>query len=77
MTAAAPLRERVLAVTDRIHERSVVSRATYPARMGQTRRQGTARGMLPCTNLARGFTAGNPGAVAQFAGDVTGGMGSM
>jgi phosphogluconate dehydratase len=44
-------------VTDRIIERSKVSRAAYLAKIEKARRQGPLRGSLSCGNLAHGFAA--------------------
>ncbi len=44
-------------VTDRIIERSKVSRASYLAKIDKARRQGPHRGALSCGNLAHGFAA--------------------
>lgn len=44
-------------VTDRIIERSKVSRAAYLAKIDKARRQGPHRGALSCGNLAHGFAA--------------------
>jgi phosphogluconate dehydratase len=58
--AAAPLHERVRAVTERIRERSAERRADYLSRMQQARASGTERSSLSCTNLAHGFAASEP-----------------
>lgn len=44
-------------VTDRIIERSKVSRAAYLVKIEKARRQGPLRGALSCGNLAHGFAA--------------------
>ena len=44
-------------VTERIIERSKVSRAAYLAKIDKARRQGPHRGALSCGNLAHGFAA--------------------
>lgn len=44
-------------VTDRIIERSKVSRAAYLIKIEKARRQGPLRGALSCGNLAHGFAA--------------------
>lgn len=44
-------------VTDRIIERSQISRAAYLAKIDKARRQGPHRGALSCGNLAHGFAA--------------------
>ncbi len=44
-------------VTDRIIERSKVSRAAYLAKIEKARKQGPHRGALSCGNLAHGFAA--------------------
>ncbi|MGB3727448.1 MAG: phosphogluconate dehydratase [Glaciecola sp.] len=44
-------------VTQRIIERSKVSRAAYLAKIDKARRQGPHRGALSCGNLAHGFAA--------------------
>lgn len=44
-------------VTNRIIERSKVSRAAYLAKIDKARRQGPHRGALSCGNLAHGFAA--------------------
>jgi phosphogluconate dehydratase len=61
LNAAAPLHERVRAVTARIRERSADRRADYLSRMEQARTQATGRASLSCTNLAHGFAAADPG----------------
>src|SRR6267143_2942834 len=48
---------RVREVTERIRERSRSGRADYLARMDASRRRGSARAGLSCTNLAHGFAA--------------------
>lgn len=44
-------------VTDRIIERSKISRAAYLAKIDKARRDGPHRGALSCGNLAHGFAA--------------------
>ncbi|HUG73375.1 MAG TPA: phosphogluconate dehydratase [Steroidobacteraceae bacterium] len=50
----------VVAVTQRIIERSQDSRAGYLARMQEARHAGTARARHGCANLAHGFAAAGP-----------------
>ena len=54
---AAPLNPRIRDVTERIRERSRVSRAEYLARASAGRDAGATRSRLSCTNLAHGFAA--------------------
>lgn len=48
---------QLLAITDRIRQRSAPTRADYLARMAAQRAAGTARGRLDCGNLAHAFAA--------------------
>ncbi|NRB25103.1 phosphogluconate dehydratase [Shewanella sp.] len=50
----------VQAVTDRIIERSKVSRAKYLAALDEAKQHGVHRSSLSCGNLAHGFAACNP-----------------
>ena len=50
----------VQAVTDRIIERSKVSRAKYLAALDEAKQNGVHRSSLSCGNLAHGFAACNP-----------------
>jgi phosphogluconate dehydratase len=54
---AMALHPVVVAVTNRIIERSRASRAAYLAHLEAARLQGPQRGALSCTNLAHGFAA--------------------
>ena len=51
----------VQSVTDRIIERSKVSRAKYLAALNEAKQNGVHRSSLSCGNLAHGFAACNPG----------------
>jgi phosphogluconate dehydratase len=48
---------RLQAITDRIAERSIATRAAYLAKIDSMRAQGPLRGGLSCSNLAHGFAA--------------------
>jgi len=48
---------QILAVTERIRERSASSRSAYLARIDAAAERGPKRGHLACTNLAHGFAA--------------------
>ncbi|BAJ02286.1 phosphogluconate dehydratase [Shewanella violacea] len=50
----------VQSVTDRIIERSKVSRAKYLAALNEAKQKGVHRSSLSCGNLAHGFAACNP-----------------
>src|SRR4051812_2229712 len=52
-----PLHPAIAEITARIVERSRDTRADYLARMEESRRRGSARGTLSCSNLAHGFAA--------------------
>jgi phosphogluconate dehydratase len=56
----ATVHPTVVAVTQRIIERSRDSRAAYLARMQHARHEGTARARHGCANLAHGFAAAGP-----------------
>ncbi|WP_305856380.1 phosphogluconate dehydratase [Balneatrix alpica] len=51
----------LVAITERIRQRSQASRAAYLATMQAQERQGPHRGQLGCGNLAHGFAACNQG----------------
>ena len=55
------MNKSLLEITDRIMERSVVSRRTYLDRIEKMRGQGPLRGTLSCSNLAHGFAACDKG----------------
>lgn len=57
MNTAAPLHERVRAVTERIRTRSAGSRKEYLDRTADARSAQPTRTTLSCTNLAHGFAA--------------------
>ncbi|MEN9867979.1 MAG: hypothetical protein RL748_3569, partial [Pseudomonadota bacterium] len=57
MSAAHAMHPIILAVTERIRQRSQASRAAYLAQLELARRQGVQRGALSCTNLAHAFAA--------------------
>jgi phosphogluconate dehydratase len=57
---AAPLHERVRAVTERIRMRSAGARAEYVERTRMARSAQASRTTLSCTNLAHGFAAMDP-----------------
>src|SRR5512138_884847 len=57
MNTAAPLHERVRAVTERIRTRSAGSRKEYLDRTTDARSAQATRTTLSCTNLAHGFAA--------------------
>jgi phosphogluconate dehydratase len=52
---------QLLAITERIRQRSRVTRAAYLAQIEAARQRGPARGALGCGNLAHGFAACAPG----------------
>ena len=55
--SATPLNSRIRDVTERIRERSRVTRGDYLARSRAARDAGAIRSKLSCTNLAHGFAA--------------------
>jgi len=55
-----PIHPAVLAITDRIVERSRPYRAAYLTHLENARRKGPQRGALSCTNLAHGVAAFPP-----------------
>ncbi|HEY0940596.1 MAG TPA: phosphogluconate dehydratase [Steroidobacter sp.] len=58
MKTSAPLHERVRSVTERIRERSQLTRSSYLERMREAQRENKPiRAGLSCTNLAHGFAA--------------------
>src|SRR5690242_10074884 len=61
MNTAAPLHERVRAVTERIRARSAGPRQEYLDRAAQARSAQATRTTLSCTNLAHGFAAMDAG----------------
>jgi phosphogluconate dehydratase len=60
MSSAAPLHQTVVAVTQRIVERSRATRADYLERMRAAHHDGTERSRHGCANLAHGFAAAGP-----------------
>jgi phosphogluconate dehydratase len=52
---------RLVEITQRITERSRVSRAAYLERIGKMQADGPLRGSLSCSNLAHGFAASDKG----------------
>jgi phosphogluconate dehydratase len=56
-----PIHPRVLAVTERIADRSRAERASYLGRMTTEAAEGPTRARLSCTNLAHGFAAASSG----------------
>src|ERR1700722_10376668 len=56
-----PIHPRVLAVTERIADRSRAERASYLRRMTTEAAEGPTRARLSCTNLAHGFAASSSG----------------
>ena len=60
-TSSNPLHARVLAVTERIRDRSRHERTAYLGRMAGEISQGPTRAQLSCTNLAHGFAASPTG----------------
>ena len=60
MSPAAPLHQTVVAVTQRIVERSRATRADYLERMRAAHHDGTERSRHGCANLAHGFAAAGP-----------------
>lgn len=52
---------QLLAITERIRQRSRVTRAAYLVQIEAARQRGPARGALGCGNLAHGFAACAPG----------------
>ncbi len=62
MSKSGPqLHIRVIEITQRIIERSRVTRADYLQRMEAAKQSEAARGGLSCTNLAHGFAASESG----------------
>jgi phosphogluconate dehydratase len=60
-TSSNPIHPRVLAVTERIRERSRHERTAYLGRIDGEVGRGTTRARLSCTNLAHGFAASPTG----------------
>ena len=60
-TSSIPIHPRVLAVTERIADRSRAERASYLGRMTTEAAEGPTRARLSCTNLAHGFAAASSG----------------
>jgi phosphogluconate dehydratase len=60
-TSSIPIHARVLAVTERIADRSRAERASYLRRMTTEAAEGPTRARLSCTNLAHGFAASSSG----------------
>ena len=60
-TSSIPIHPRVLAVTERIADRSRAERASYLRRMTSEAAEGPTRARLSCTNLAHGFAASSSG----------------
>ena len=60
-TPSIPIHPRVLAVTERIADRSRAERASYLGRMTTGAAEGPTRARLSCTNLAHGFAAASSG----------------
>jgi phosphogluconate dehydratase len=58
---AIPIHPRVLAVTERIADRSRAEREAYLGRMTVEGAEGPTRARLSCTNLAHGFAAASSG----------------
>jgi phosphogluconate dehydratase len=56
-----PIHPRVLAVTERITDRSRAERTSYLGRMTAEGASGPTRARLSCTNLAHGFAAASSG----------------
>jgi phosphogluconate dehydratase len=56
-----PIHPRVLAVTERIRDRSRAERTSYLGRMTNEVAAGPTRARLSCTNLAHGFAASSSG----------------
>ena len=56
-----PINETLQAVTERIRERSEVSRGDYLERLERAAGEGPHRSSLSCSNLAHGFAACGPG----------------
>jgi len=52
---------QLLVITERIRQRSRITRAAYLAQIEAARQRGPARGALGCGNLAHGFAACAPG----------------
>jgi phosphogluconate dehydratase len=59
--SAIPIHPRVLAVTERIADRSRAEREAYLGRMTVEGAEGPTRARLSCTNLAHGFAAASSG----------------
>ena len=66
---------RIADVTDRIRERSRVTREAYLARIAAKGAEGPKRNRLDCGNLAHGFAACAPTDKARLAGDVAPNLG--
>ena len=60
-TSPMPLNPRLLAVTERIRDRSRSERSSYLGRMKAEAAGGPTRARLSCTNLAHGFAAASSG----------------
>jgi phosphogluconate dehydratase len=60
-TPPMPLNPRLLAVTERIRDRSRSERSSYLGRMKAEAAGGPTRARLSCTNLAHGFAAASSG----------------
>ena len=60
-TSPKPLNPRLLAVTERIRDRSRSERSSYLGRMKAESAGGPTRARLSCTNLAHGFAAASTG----------------
>jgi phosphogluconate dehydratase len=56
-----PIHPRVLAITERIRDRSRAERSAYLSRMTNEAAEGPTRARLSCTNLAHGFAASSSG----------------
>jgi phosphogluconate dehydratase len=59
--SSIPIHPRVLAVTERIRDRSRAERTSYLGRMTAEGAEGPTRARLSCTNLAHGFAAASSG----------------
>ncbi len=60
MASVAPVHQTVVAVTQRILERSRATRSDYLERMRTAHHEGTERSRHGCANLAHGFAAAGP-----------------
>jgi phosphogluconate dehydratase len=60
-TPPMPINPRLLAVTERIRDRSRSERSSYLGRMKADAADGPTRARLSCTNLAHGFAAASTG----------------